>query len=226
MIRPTSVPRIRSWILLAAVAVLAVRANSDPARNAAPPPSPKYDPPPSALFADNFAKDDLKGWRSDKKEAWSVKRGQLRADLPDGKQQHSFLYAGDSTWVDYAVDLDVCGMRGVDKGVIVRVQGERGLGVDLRGPGYQDLILHLNELPLGSGRIANGNAVWHHVRIEIRGNDCRVTIDKEVVFDKRLRFKVPPSGGIALAAYTGGIGQCTVYYDNVVVTPLASEAAR
>jgi hypothetical protein len=24
-----------------------------------------------------------------------------------------------------------------------------------------------------------------------------------------------------LAAYAGGVGECTVYYDNVVVTPLA-----
>ena len=30
----------------------------------------------------------------------------------------------------------------------------------------------------------------------------------------------PASGGIALAAYTGGVGECTVYYDNVLVTAL------
>ncbi len=43
-----------------------------------------------------------------------------------------------------------------------------------------------------------------------------------VVFDKRLRFRAPPRGGIALSAYAGGVGQCTVYYDNVVVPPLAA----
>jgi hypothetical protein len=58
----------------------------------------------------------------------------LVADLPDAKQQHSALYAGDEDWTDYAVDLDVCGMRGVDKGVVVRVKDARGIGIDLRVP--------------------------------------------------------------------------------------------
>ena len=33
-------------------------------------------------------------------------------------------------------------------------------------------------------------------------------------------------GGIALAAYTGGVSECTLYYDNVVVTALEPAAAN
>ena len=111
---------------------------------------------------------------------------------------------------------------GVDKGCAVRVQpGKRGLGVDLRGPGYDDLRLYVNQFPVGSAAFANANGSWHHVRIEIRGRDrCMVAIDGKVVLDHRLRPPAPSRGGIALSAYTGGIGSCTVYYDNVVVTPL------
>ena len=197
----------------------------DPGRDAPPPPSPTFRSPAGrALFSDDFSDGDLQGWRADEPASWSVRRGVLRADLPDVKQAHSFLYAGDSTWVNYAVDFDVCGMRGVDKGVVVRVQGKRGLGIDLRGPDYHDLKLYINQVSVGSAKVANEDRAWHHIHVDIRGNDCRVTVGGHVVFDQRLRHAAPPRGGIALTAYTGGRGQCTVYYDNIIVTPLAAES--
>src|SRR5262249_9384342 len=68
----------------------------------------------------------------------------------------------------------------------------------------------------------NADGTWNHLRIEIRGSSCRVSVGDHVAYDKHLQFKPPPRGGIALAAYAGGLAQCTVYYDNVVVTPLAA----
>ena len=167
------------------------------------------------------------GWRgaymdSFPAKGWEVRDGMLRADLPDVKQAHSFLFAGDSTWTDYAVDFDVCGMRGVDKGVVVRVSRRHGLGVDLRGAEHQDVLLFVNEFPAGSSKVENANGSWHHVRVAIRGSACRVTVDNRVVVDRHLLIKPPRRGGIALAAYAGGVGQCTVYYDNVVVMPLTA----
>jgi hypothetical protein len=206
---------------LGALAVLLLGGSSDPTRDAAPPPSPKFHAPTAALFADDFSS-GLGRWKPDQDGVWSVRHGMLRADLPDEKQLHSLVFAGDESWSHYAVDLDVCGMRGVDKGVVVRVQDRRGLGVDLRGPGYQDLKLHVNELPIGRASVINGNGVWHHLRVEIRGTTCRVWVDGDRVLEKKVPLKLPAAGGIALAAYTGGVGQCTVYYDNVVVTPLAT----
>jgi len=189
-----------------------------------PPPSPDFKPVAGALFADDFSSDSLRGWRADSAGgAWSVRDGVLRAELPDVKQAHSFLFAGDSSWVDYAVDVDVCGMRGVDKGVALRVRAKKGLGVDLRSGGHDDVLLYATQLPVGSGKAANVNASWHHMRVEIRGNACSVAIDGRTVFDGKLRFHPPPRGGIGLAAYAGGAGQCTVYYDNVIVTSLGSK---
>ena len=113
--------------------VLCLGSIADTARNATPPPPPRFVPPTGALFVDDFHSPKLQQWRSDREGVWSVKRGMLKAELPDERQQHSMLFVGDSTWTDYAVDFDVCGIRGVDKGVVVRVRGTRGLGVDLRG---------------------------------------------------------------------------------------------
>ena len=82
--------------------------------------------------------------------------------------------------------------------------------------------LYVNQYPVGSARFPNTNGTWYHMRVEIRGKDrCRVTIDDAIVFDKKLGRDPLPRGGIALSAYTGGRGRCTVYYDNVVVVPLA-----
>lgn len=215
----TSFPRP---LLLAAVALLlGAAAPSEPERNAPPPTSPKpVKPSTEVLFADDFSDKTLARWTADQPDVWTVRRGVLRGDLPDGKQQHAFLRAGSVEWGDYAVDLDVCQMRGVDKGVAVRVVGNKAIAIDLRGPGYQDVLLHRDEWPIARAKVVNGNGIWHHVRVEARGHHYRVFVNGEAVLDKEDGRQSHPRGAIAVPAYTGGGGKCTVYYDNVVVSAL------
>jgi hypothetical protein len=192
--------------------------SADPERFATPPPVPRFAPPATGvLFADDFS-GRLGKWTADRDSVWSVWRGMLRADLPDQKQLRSFLYAGSEEWRDYALDFDVCMMRGVDKGAIVRVQGETGVGVDLRGGTYQDVVMYLREWPLGKASANNAGGAWQHVRIEVLGPRFRVIVNGQLRLDRTDARRA--QGRIALAAYTGGLGQCTVYYDNVVVTAL------
>lgn len=215
----------RASIALGLMAALAAAdAQTDSARPPAPPPALKLDRR-AIMFADAFADGSLEGWTTEDATVWSIRDGVLRAELPHEKQAYSFIYAGDSTWVDYAVDFDVCGIRGVDKGCAVRVMpGKRGLGIDLRGPGYDDLKLYVNQFPVGTAKVTNANGTWHHMRVEVRGKDrCRVVIDGRLVLDRGLQPDPPRRGGIALSAYTGGLGECTVYYANVVVRKLAVE---
>jgi hypothetical protein len=218
-VKPVIARKLPSVLLAAAGVLLLAGGTPDATRFALPRPAPKFDPPPGAMFADDFSH-DLSRWQSDQPEAWSLYRGMLRADLPDEKQQRSFLYAGSEDWTDYAVDLDVCGMRGVDKGVVLRVQGTSGLAVDLRGPGYQDVVLQRREWPMGRAAAINPNGVWHHLRIEVQGSRTRVFVNGEMCIDRVDPRNARPQGRIALAAYTGGVAQCTVYFDNVVVTAL------
>jgi hypothetical protein len=109
-------------------------------------------------------------------------------------------------------------MRGVDKGAAVRVQKETGFAVDLRGGSYQDIVAYLREWPLGKASATNANGTWSHVRLEAKGNHFRVIVNGEPKIDRFDQRRA--KGRIALAAYTGGTGQCTVYFDNVVVTKL------
>lgn len=193
---------------------------ADPAREALPPPAPR--PPASSgrvLFRDDFGETTLAGWQRDRGDVWSVRGGMLRGDLPDRKQERSFIFAGDSAWTDYVLDVDICAMRGVDKGVAVRVEGQRSaVGVDLRGPGYQDVIMHVREWPLGKARALNANGAWQHLRVEARGQRVRVWVNGTLAIDRAEVRRARPNGRIALAAYTGGVGECTVFYDNVIVT--------
>ena len=73
---------------------------------------------------------DLHRWQPDRDGVWSLSHGMLRGELPDRKQERSVIYAGLEAWRDYAVDLDACMMRGVDKGVVVRAAGKNRTGGD------------------------------------------------------------------------------------------------
>ena len=211
----------RTLAPLALFAAIGAATSLDPTRDLRLPPTPKFRPPAQGvLFATDFS-DGLRGWIPDRDNVWTVRNGSLRADLPDGRQLRSFIYAGSQSWTDYAVDVDLLAARGVDKGVVVRVEDESGIGVDLRGPGYQDVLLHRREWKMGQADVQNANGVWHHVRIEARGHHYRVWVDDALLIDKEDPRRARPAGRIALAAYTGGSGQCTVYYDNVIVTSLA-----
>ena len=211
----------RRHLLLFPAALLALGAGSfDPAREALPSRAPKAPPAPGrVLFQDDFSDPSLPGWERDREEVWSQRAGMLRGDLPDHKQEHSLIYAGDESWTDYVVDVDVCAMRGVDKGVAVRITADkRAVGVDLRGPGYHDVLLHLREWPLGKASALNPNGVWHHLRVEAHGRRFLVWVNGVLAIDRADARGARPNGRIALAAYTGGVGECTVYYDNLVVT--------
>ncbi len=204
------------WLVLALAPLLC--SAGDPTRFATPPSPPKFVlPARGVLLADDFSH-GLREWKPDQAGVWSVWKGMLRADLPDQKQLRSVLRGGDPEWRDYALDFDVCMMRGVDKGAVVRLVEETGVGVDLRGGTYQDVIAYIREWPVGKAQAINSNATWNHLRIEVRGDRMIVRVNGEQALDRSI--SKAPRGAIAMAAYTGGAGQCTVYYDNVIVTSL------
>lgn len=215
----TRLPRV---VMLAGVTLLLLLgAGFDETRFALPASAPRMSRPAKGLlFADDFSNRSLDGWSADRDGVWAVWRGMLRADLPDEKQVRSLIHAGDTAWTDIAVDLDVCMMRGVDKGVVVRVRDGAGTGVDLRGGGYQDVVMYQREWPMGRAPATNANGTWNHLRVEARGHRYRVYVNGELKLDRVDGRAARNSGRIALPAYTGGVGKCTVYYDNVVVTAL------
>lgn len=219
-----SAPRL-ALAALACVAVAALAGavvSTGPDLGDAPPPTPRFrSVVGTVLLSSDFRRAaSLEDWSPDRAGVWSLARGALRARLPDKKQSRSLIYAGSEAWREYAVDLDVCQTRGVDKGLALRVLRGRGVGIDLRGPGYHDVLLHLQELPLVSAPVHNDNDIWHHLRVEALDARYRVLVDGKLILDQSDPRQLSQNGRIGLAAYTGGDGRCTVYYSNVVVTAL------
>jgi hypothetical protein len=211
--------RARPGLLLLALAAVVLLSGAGTVSYVLPPAPLRPALPADTLFFDDFSRGASR-WTFDQDSVWSARDGVLWAELPDARQLHSFAYAGVETWNDYAVDLDMCQLRGVDKGVIVRVKGTAGMGVDVRGPGYDDVLLYRREIPLGRARVLNGNGVWHHLRVECRGGSTVVALDGAVVLRQGNARAAGTGGRIALPAYTGGAGECTLCYDNVLVTRL------
>jgi hypothetical protein len=209
-------------LLLVALGGLAVpsigNAGTAPAPDLPPPPPGAMAAPGDTLFQEDFR--TLDAWHVDRDSVWSVEGGVLCGRLPDGKQERSFLFAGSEDWQDYAVDFDLCQVRGVDKGVAVRVRSGRGIAVDLRGGEYQDVLLYHQQVPLGSAKQANTDHVWHHLRVEARGARFTVLVNGVRVLERRDPLASMRRGRIALVAYTGGHGECAVFYANLVVTRL------
>jgi len=196
-----------------------VRAQQSAIDSIPPPPGPPAST--GALMVERFA--NLDAWRPDTTGVWKVERGILTARLPNKPQQRSLIYAGSTEWKDYALDVDVLQWRGVDKGVVVRASGSLGIGVDLRGGELQDVMAYRREVPLGHAPAANPDRTWHHLRVESRVNHYSVLVDGKLVLQSHDKLPGARHGRIALAAYTGGKGVCTVFYTNVVVTALADK---
>lgn len=219
-VRMVLVSRIGLPLALALLAMGAAEAPRPPAVPAPPgPPPAAIAPTDTVLFSDDFR--TLEAWQPDRDGVWSVAGGVLCGRPPDGRQERSFLFAGAEDWQDYAVDVDVCQVRGVDKGVAVCVRGGRGIAVDLRGGPYQDVLLHRQEVPLGSAKVANADSAWHHLRVETRGARYTVSVNGTRVLERRDPLRAMRGGRIALAAYNGGRGESTVFYANLLVTRLA-----
>ena len=205
--------------LVAALLLVALDGRTAAADLPAPPPPPAaVEPPGEVIFREDFH--TLDAWRADRDSIWSVERGVLCGHPPDGRQERSFLFAGSEDWQDYAVDLDLCQVRGVDKGVAVCVRGRHGVAVDLRGGEYQDVLLYRQQVPLGRTKAPNADRVWHHLRVEVRGARFTVLVNGVRTLERRDPLGSMRRGRIALPAYTGGHGECAVFYANVVVTRL------
>ena len=173
------------------------------------------------LFRDSFSNGLRPEWQFDRDSVWTIEDGHLRAKLPAARQLRSFAYLGSLQWKDYALDFDVCGVRGVDKGVAIRVDGcRKGVGIDLRGPRYNDLLMYRGYEQWGRAAVPNVNGTWYHVHIEARRNRYRVFVNGDLQIDFTDEVNSRPRGRVALAAYTGGFGECVVLYDNVEVRAL------
>jgi hypothetical protein len=174
------------------------------------------------LFAADFERGATTGLVFDRDGVWSVVDGRLRAALPERKQLRSLATLAVPVAGDYAVDVDVHGVRGVDKGLVVGLDEGKGIGVDLRSGRYEDLLVYRGFSQLGRTPAPNRNGRWYRLRVEVSDTRMRVFVDKALKLDVAHPGDAA-RGRIALAAYTGGVGECVILFDNIVVTRLSRD---
>jgi hypothetical protein len=56
--------------------------------------------------------------------------------------------------------------------------------------------------------------------VEVQGQRYRVYVNRALKLDYQDPDRTRSSGRVALAAYTGGAGECVVWFDNLKVTRL------
>ena len=205
-------------LVASAVTVLIFGATPDPVRTLLThPPSLRPGAQGRVLFADEFHDPSLSLWRADRERTWSVHDGRLRADLPESESERAFLRPLTELSTDYAIDVDVRGVRHVHKILVLLAGGERGVGLDVRGAGHRSAPLRHGEVALAETPIAHGNGAFSHLRIEVRGKHVRVIVNGELRVDR----DVPDEhhADVVLAARAAG-ARSAVDFDNFVVSAL------
>lgn len=158
-------------------------------------------------------------------DAWWVEYGVYRCHTV-GNSVFSFATAGDLTWTDYHLALDIMSFGSTAHLIYFRTQDVlNSYSVDLRSAPYNDVHLELrtngDREDLAVASFPNENGEWHHFDIEVIGKDITVRADGELLFFVHHADAPWENGGIALVSFSGGVIQeQQLYVDNVLVTAM------
>ncbi len=181
------------------------------------------------IFTENF-NSDLHQWTLEQGQSnmWTINNGTLLAQdegtLKSGRLNTSGL------WDNYALELDLNNLNGVDEGVgFRRTDGDNTYEITLRhGNGEfntPEIILvkvqnGINTIIQDTHTIELKNQQWYHLKIEIFQQHLQVFLDNQIIFD--LDDSQPlKTGGISLSYWTGDLGRASVRFDNVIVNTIS-----
>lgn len=177
------------------------------------------------LLQDDFNDGNADGWSAGTSAPWSVENGEYVVGM-EGYFQSTQSVAGDVVWENYTLEVDVKGVRGPQKNLILRyADATNHYDVAMRSEPYNDLVLvvlrnGVQETPT-SVPFQNINGEWYHFKAEVYGSRVRVYVDGQLLidFEDTSEFYLSHSK-IGLSGWTGGAGVTEVHYDNVVVRRL------
>ncbi|MGB8982233.1 MAG: clostripain-related cysteine peptidase, partial [Anaerolineales bacterium] len=188
---------------------------------------PSLPPKPASqiLFSDDFSSGNIAEWQIER-GTWQVTDGALTSSFPCGGGISSMITAGDTTWTDYQLTVDVRRLAGYDPGGIL-VRNSAG--------GYYSVDI-LPSLPYGGAvrivKSTTGASVqrswpftansWYKMIIDVEGP----TIDVYVV-DTAQNAKLLLSytdtdapfltGNIGFSMWAGAVCPTQVAFDNIYV---------
>jgi hypothetical protein len=192
------------------------------------------------LFQDNFNDGNNDGWTTTM-GGWTVISGHNEATTTTpspggGIGQFAYTYAGDPSWTDYTLDVDVTfGTNVTEFYVGVRVDVNTVLYPD-RGNKYVVAIgahddrakLRYNTetefVNLERKSYPINAQTTYHIQVTIEGNHITAFIDGNPLFDYTFSGSIPIySSGVIGIGYKSNEGPDGAYFDNVLVTAIGEE---
>lgn len=149
--------------------------------------------------------------------------GVYHSRVEGGAGELSSSMAGNASWTDYRLQLDLMVQGNADHVVRFRVQDVMNyLQLDVRGDPFNDVSLdHVaDDVPTSlvhlTGFVTHAGE-WHHVEMNVSGNFITAKFDGQVVASA---FDPQPyvSGGIQVVAFSGDGDSQDAFVDNVDVT--------
>lgn len=178
------------------------------------------------LFQDNFNDGNAERWEFFGDQGWHVVNGQYGILLNSGK---SSSVPSDQYWSDkfnnYVFEADLRGTAGTDKNLIFHFIDSSNF-YDLHHTGGKiDLAKYINSI----GSVIAGpinypleNDISYHFKIEVDGDDIRISINNDLLFALTDSNPKIVGGKIGLRAGTGAVWPTEVWFDNVLVTQIST----
>jgi len=170
------------------------------------------------LFWDDFSDTSFSNsqWRV-QGGTWEVGEGVLKFSA------NGSLFAGDSSWQDYAFSVDIMGIEVVDKALDFRLKDmSHRYGIDFRSDPYNDIVLvkvspaNANQV-LQSVHVPNYSNTWYTLTVMVVGNRIRIMVNDRVVLDYVDNDAPILAGGVGLGGYLQASAASAIYFDNAIV---------
>ena len=178
----------------------------------------------TTLFSDNFNDGDANGWEVVGSSGWSVVGGQYGIYLSPGLSNTVPVDSlWDNNWRDFIYEVDLRGVEGTDKNIILRFQNTSNF-YEIHHTGGR---IHFEKVIAGSSYVVSPsvdypleNGPTYRFKIIINGRKMQVYVDGNLIFDVTDNDPFLESGKIGLRAGTGAVTTTEVWFDNVVVRSL------
>lgn len=178
------------------------------------------------VFCDDFGDGDDAGWSHPSINCtWSIGDGRYGTSL-SGDRIWCISAAGDESWSNYVVEVDVMATLGVDKVLLFRFQDESNfyaLNVRSDWGGLDEVTVSKMENGVFTADIVTAfyptqNGQWYRLQVAAEDNVFTVWVDQSYILSwQDLGPSIFWAGSIAVAGWTGDAGATTVLYDNARV---------
>ena len=179
------------------------------------------------LFFDDFSS-NLSQWTVESGH-WTIDSGNLLTKEIGILFFQGDISAGSNNWDNYIIEYDVQNELGVDNEIVFRRSQDKYYTFNLRhGTGLHDTpeiklfknIDGIDTLLRSTHNQQLLNNVWYKVRIEVLGENIKLRVNNNLIFDLTDTGTTIKKGGIGFQSWTGANGFIQTRYDNLKIISL------